>query len=126
MMAGDDIRSRLTAGLSCCSIDCDGALTTSSGVAWSTDRIEEKTFHIRDGLGIRLWRQRAGGTTGIVTGRSSHVVQLRADELGMAIVRQGVDDSIQLGLKTRRLVWTSNTSCTYFVHGSHTNFTALR
>lgn len=91
MMAGEDIESRL-ARVQLLLLDCDGVLTTG-GVAWSNDGIEEKTFHIRDGLGIRLW-QRAGGTTGIVTGRSSHVVQLRADELGMAIVRQGVDDKL--------------------------------
>ena len=73
-------------------LDVDGVLT-DGGVTWTNDGIEQKTFSIRDGLGIRLWQQ-AGGRTGIVTGRSSHVVQLRADELGIAIVRQGVDDKL--------------------------------
>ena len=72
--------------------DCDGVLT-SGGVTWSSDGVEQKTFHTRDGLGIRLW-QRAGNVAGIVTGRSSQIVQRRADELGIAIVRQGVDDKL--------------------------------
>jgi 3-deoxy-D-manno-octulosonate 8-phosphate phosphatase KdsC-like HAD superfamily phosphatase len=57
-------------------VDCDGVLT-DGGVRWANDAIEAKTFHIRDGLGLKLW-QRAGYRTGIVTGRSSRVVALRA------------------------------------------------
>ncbi len=71
-------------------LDCDGVLT-GGGVIWANDAVEAKTFHIRDGLGIKLW-QRAGYPAGIVTGRSSRVVALRAEELGLAIVRQGVQD----------------------------------
>jgi 3-deoxy-D-manno-octulosonate 8-phosphate phosphatase (KDO 8-P phosphatase) len=73
-------------------LDVDGVLT-DGGVTWNNQGIESKTFHIRDGLGLRLW-QRAGGRTGIVTGRSSHVVQLRAEELGIQFVRQGVEDKL--------------------------------
>ena len=73
-------------------LDVDGVLT-DGGVTWSNDGIEQKTFHIRDGLGLRLW-QRAGCRAGIVTGRSSRVVQLRAEELGIGIVRQGVEDKL--------------------------------
>jgi len=74
-------------------LDVDGVLT-EGGVTWSNDGVEQKTFHIRDGLGIRLW-QLAGGRTGIVTGRASRVVQLRAEELGIPIVRQGVEDKLE-------------------------------
>lgn len=74
-------------------LDVDGVLT-DGGVTWSNEGVEAKTFHIRDGLGLRVW-QRAGCRAGIVTGRSSHVVQLRAEELGIDIVRQGVDDKSQ-------------------------------
>lgn len=74
-------------------LDVDGVLT-DGGVTWQNDGIEQKTFNIRDGLGIRLWA-RSGGQVGIVTGRSSHVVELRARELGIEIVRQGVDDKPQ-------------------------------
>lgn len=71
-------------------LDCDGVLT-DGGVTWTDDGVELKTFHIRDGLGIRGW-QRAGGRTGIITGRSSRIVERRAAELGVEFVRQGVDD----------------------------------
>jgi len=73
-------------------LDCDGVLT-DGGVTWSEDGVEQKTFHIRDGLGIRGW-QRAGGRTGIVTGRSSRIVERRAAELGIEFVRQGVADKV--------------------------------
>ena len=73
-------------------LDVDGVLT-DGGVTWNNQGIESKTFHIRDGLGLKLW-QRAGCRAGIVTGRSSHVVQLRAGELGIGIVRQGVEDKL--------------------------------
>jgi 3-deoxy-D-manno-octulosonate 8-phosphate phosphatase (KDO 8-P phosphatase) len=90
-MPAADLASRL-ARVQLLLLDVDGVLT-DGGVTWSNDGIEQKTFHIRDGLGLRLW-QRAGGRAGIVTGRSSRVVQLRAEELGIAIVRQGVEDKL--------------------------------
>jgi 3-deoxy-D-manno-octulosonate 8-phosphate phosphatase (KDO 8-P phosphatase) len=73
-------------------LDVDGVLT-DGGVTWDNQGIESKTFHIRDGLGLRAW-QKSGCRTGIITGRSSHVVQLRAAELGIGIIRQGVDDKL--------------------------------
>lgn len=91
MPAAADLASRL-ARVQLLLLDVDGVLT-DGGVTWSNDGIEQKTFHIRDGLGLRLW-QRAGGRAGIVTGRSSRVVQLRAEELGIGIVRQGVEDKL--------------------------------
>jgi 3-deoxy-D-manno-octulosonate 8-phosphate phosphatase (KDO 8-P phosphatase) len=80
------------AGVRLLLLDCDGVLTTG-GVTWTEDGIEQKTFNIRDGLGIKLW-QRAGGQVGIVTGRSSRVVAWRARELGIDFVRQGVGDKL--------------------------------
>ena len=68
-------------------------MLTDGCVAIDNEGIETKQFHIRDGMGIRLW-QRAGHHFAIVTGRSSHVVQLRASELGIEIVRQGVGEKV--------------------------------
>jgi YrbI family 3-deoxy-D-manno-octulosonate 8-phosphate phosphatase len=62
-------------------------------VLFDNEGIESKQFHIRDGLGIRLW-QRAGHTFGIITGRTSQIVKVRAAELGIDIVRQGFDDKL--------------------------------
>lgn len=91
MKPSTDLDRRL-AGVQLLLLDCDGVLT-DGGVTWSDDGVEQKTFHIRDGLGIRGW-QRAGGRTGIITGRSSPVVERRAAELGIEFVRQGVDDKV--------------------------------
>jgi 3-deoxy-D-manno-octulosonate 8-phosphate phosphatase (KDO 8-P phosphatase) len=70
--------------------DVDGVLTDGS-VVFDNQGIETKKFHIADGLGINLWR-RAGYRFGMITGRSSHIVRLRAAELGVELVRQGVED----------------------------------
>jgi YrbI family 3-deoxy-D-manno-octulosonate 8-phosphate phosphatase len=69
--------------------DVDGVLT-SGGIGFDNQGVELKQFHIRDGLGIRLW-QRSGGKFGLITGRSSQIVKLRAAELGIDIVRQGFE-----------------------------------
>ena len=72
--------------------DVDGVLTGGQ-IVFNNQGIETKQFHIRDGLGIRLW-QRAGYTFGLVTGRSSHIVKIRAAELGIEIVRQTAEDKL--------------------------------
>lgn len=72
--------------------DVDGVLTTG-GIIFDNQGIETKQFHIRDGLGIKLW-QRAGYRFGVVTGRSSHIVKIRAAELGVEIVRQTAEDKL--------------------------------
>ncbi|MBI1248619.1 HAD hydrolase family protein [bacterium] len=70
--------------------DVDGVLT-DGGVILNNDGVESKQFHIRDGLGFKLWQQ-AGFKCGLITGRNSQVVRLRAQELGMDVVRQGIRD----------------------------------
>jgi len=91
MTAATDLDRRL-ATVQLLLLDCDGVLT-DGGITWGNDGVEQKTFHIRDGLGIRAW-QRAGGRTGIITGRSSRAVERRAAELGIEFVRQGVHDKL--------------------------------
>ena len=72
--------------------DVDGVLTDGY-VVFDNQGIETKHFHIRDGMGIKLW-QRAGYRFGLVTGRSSHIVKIRAAELGIDIVRQTAEDKL--------------------------------
>ena len=72
--------------------DVDGVLTDGS-VIYTNEGIEIKRFHIRDGMGIRIW-QRAGYRFGLLTARSSNVVKVRAAEIGVEIVRQGFDDKL--------------------------------
>ena len=73
--------------------DVDGVLT-DGGIIYSENGWEIKQFNARDGFGIRLW-ERTGGLFGIVTGRSSNVVKMRADELGAVVLRQGVKNKAE-------------------------------
>lgn len=86
-----DLESRL-ASVQLLLLDCDGVLT-DGGITFDDAGGESKTFHIRDGLGLRAWR-RAGLGAGIITGRTSRLVERRAAELGIEILRQGVDDKL--------------------------------
>lgn len=72
--------------------DVDGVLTDGT-LVFDNQGTEIKRFHIRDGLGVRLW-QRAGYRFGLITGRNSQIVKVRAEELGVEIVRQGVDNKL--------------------------------
>jgi 3-deoxy-D-manno-octulosonate 8-phosphate phosphatase (KDO 8-P phosphatase) len=74
--------------------DVDGVLTDGS-MTFDEDGRELKTFNVRDGLGVKLF-QRAGGKVGIVTGRSSRVVDYRASDLGIAIIHQGVKEKLSV------------------------------
>lgn len=71
-------------------LDVDGVMTDGT-IVIDDQGVETKAFHVRDGSGIKLW-QRAGKRVAIITGRTSHVVEVRAAELGMERVRQGVRD----------------------------------
>src|SRR5262245_54943784 len=77
--------------------DVDGVLT-DGGIVFDNQGIESKKFHVRDGLGIKLWR-RAGYKFGVLTARNSHIVKVRANELGVDIVRQGFEDKLAKALE---------------------------
>jgi YrbI family 3-deoxy-D-manno-octulosonate 8-phosphate phosphatase len=91
--------------------DVDGVLTPGQ-IIFNNEGIESKQFHIRDGVGIRLW-QRAGYKFGLITGRSSHVVKIRAAELNIEIVRQTAEEKLpvtqeillHLGLEPRNVCY---------------------
>lgn len=70
--------------------DIDGVMT--DGRLYFSPRGDEmKAFFTRDGLGLKLL-QRAGIKVAIITGRDSDIVAQRADNLGIDIVLQGVED----------------------------------
>ena len=77
--------------------DVDGVMTDGN-ITYDNQGIETKSFHVRDGLGIKLW-QRAGHRFGILTARTSHIVKLRASELGIEILRQGVDQKFSVAMQ---------------------------
>lgn len=68
-------------------LDVDGVLTDGS-LCFTGEGELMKSFHVRDGLGIKLL-QAAGIEVAILTGRTSGIVAFRADELGMKRVEQG-------------------------------------
>jgi len=72
--------------------DVDGVMT-DGGITYDNQGVETKTFHVRDGMAIKLW-QRTGHNFGVITARSSHIVKLRMDELGVEVVRQGSKDKL--------------------------------
>ena len=74
-------------------MDCDGVLTDGR-ITLVGDGDEEKSFHTRDGHGLVLMH-RAGLRSGIISGRTSSLVERRARELGMAYVKQGTWDKIK-------------------------------
>ncbi len=73
-------------------LDVDGVLT-DGGIYLDDRGVETKRFHVRDGLGLSIWRQ-LGGELAIITGRSGLAVRHRADELGIEHVFQGSTDKV--------------------------------
>lgn len=68
-------------------LDVDGVMTDGS-IILDSHQGEAKSFHVRDGHGVKLLK-RAGLEVGIISGRNSPVVSRRAQELGIEIVEQG-------------------------------------
>jgi 3-deoxy-D-manno-octulosonate 8-phosphate phosphatase (KDO 8-P phosphatase) len=73
-------------------LDVDGVLS-DGGIAYDGEGREIKRFHVRDGHGVKLM-QRAGIEVGIISGRHSDAVSVRAKELGISLVRQGTFDKV--------------------------------
>ncbi|MEZ5422203.1 MAG: HAD hydrolase family protein [Pyrinomonadaceae bacterium] len=71
-------------------MDCDGVLTDGR-LYFGADGEALKVFHARDGEGLTQWRDR-GLAAGIISGRNSSSVALRASQLGMKFVLQGRND----------------------------------
>ena len=73
-------------------LDVDGVMTDGS-IILDNQGNEIKTFHVRDGHGIKM-AQKNGIMIGIITGRKSEVVAIRARELGIEEVHQGAYEKI--------------------------------
>jgi YrbI family 3-deoxy-D-manno-octulosonate 8-phosphate phosphatase len=71
-------------------LDVDGVLTDGA-ISYSNESVEWKTFHVRDGTGLKIWHN-AGKHSSIISGRSSRAVEVRAAELGISVVLQGVGE----------------------------------
>ena len=74
--------------------DVDGVLT--DGSLYFTDGGEEiKAFNSRDGHGMKMLHE-SGVELAIITGRTSRCVELRARNLGIELLFQGVSDKARV------------------------------
>lgn len=73
--------------------DVDGVMTNGS-LTFLPDGQEVKTFHVLDGLGIKMLHQ-VGIKTAIITGRRSAQVEQRAQSLNITHVVQNREDKLQ-------------------------------
>lgn len=73
-------------------LDCDGVLTDGRLFFGPTGE-ELKVFFVRDGQGLVEWHK-AGGHTGIITGRNSPIVDMRAKQLGVEYIFQGRKEKV--------------------------------
>lgn len=75
-------------------LDVDGVLT--DGRLYYTDRGEEfKAFNVHDGHGIVMLKE-SGIKIAIISGRKSNSVAVRARELGVNYIYQGVFDKVRI------------------------------
>jgi 3-deoxy-D-manno-octulosonate 8-phosphate phosphatase (KDO 8-P phosphatase) len=70
--------------------DIDGVMTDGR-LYFSPAGDEMKAFFSRDGLGLKMLA-RSGVKLAIITGRDSPIVARRAENLGIELVRQGIED----------------------------------
>ncbi len=93
MTTTDDDR-KVAQSITCIITDVDGVMTDGR-IIYDGAGLETKQFHVRDGLGIKLWIS-AGFQFGILTSRQSDIVAQRAGELGIGHVRQGASNKLSI------------------------------
>lgn len=73
-------------------LDVDGVLSDGK-LYFSNNGDEIKAFNSLDGHGIKML-QKSGVHVAIITGRTSHIVQKRASDLGITLLLQGREDKL--------------------------------
>lgn len=73
-------------------LDVDGVLSDGK-IIYDANGVETKAFSVKDGVGIKALKKYQIKTA-IITGRSSPMVDKRAQEMGVAHVVQGRDDKL--------------------------------
>jgi len=71
-------------------LDVDGVLTNGD-ITYSDTGEQIKSFHSRDGLGLRLLMD-SGIGVGIITGRKSKALEYRCKNLGITLLFDGIKD----------------------------------
>ncbi len=73
-------------------LDVDGVLTDGM-IQMDDTGVQSRRFHIRDGLGITMWKA-VGRQVGILTSKRSAAVAARARMLGIDLLEQGAEDKL--------------------------------
>lgn len=73
-------------------MDVDGTLTDGRLFFGPTGE-ELKVFNVRDGQGLTMWHK-AGGKSGVISGRNSPIVDLRMTQLGVEFLWQGRKEKV--------------------------------
>lgn len=75
-------------------LDVDGCMTNGQ-IIYTNSGDEIKNFDVKDGLAIVSW-MKLGKKTAIITGRKSEIVNVRAKELGINYLYQGVSKKSEI------------------------------
>lgn len=86
----NSLQARRARKVSLVLMDVDGTLTDGT-IYVLPDGEEIKAYHVHDGLGIFL-AHLAGLKTGIITGKTSRALEIRASRLGLQELHQGILD----------------------------------
>lgn len=105
-----DVRARAQA-IELVIFDVDGVLTDGS-LFLGDDGQEYKAFHSRDGHGMAMLRA-AGIAMAVISGRSSEVVRLRMEGLGIEHVYQGRRDKLPAYEALRRSLALAHAQVAY-------------
>ena len=81
-------------GLKLLLLDVDGVLTDGT-IIYTHEGNEIKSFHTRDGLGIRMLME-SGVEVGFITARESEMVNRRAQDLGIKYVFQKAKNKLEI------------------------------
>jgi 3-deoxy-D-manno-octulosonate 8-phosphate phosphatase (KDO 8-P phosphatase) len=73
-------------------LDVDGVLSPG-GITYGDGGAEQKTFFVRDGSGLKIWKY-LGKRSAIITGRDSPIVARRAAEVDIDLVFQGAQEKL--------------------------------
>lgn len=92
-------------------LDVDGVMT-DGGIIYDGNGVETKIFNVKDGHGIKML-QRYGIEVGIITGRTSLVVDIRARELGIQLVYQGALKKLDSYLDVKQRTGFSDSQIAY-------------
>lgn len=88
-------------------LDVDGTLTDGK-ITYTNNGDEIKSFDVADGLAIATWTKILGKKAAIITGRTSTLVERRADDLNISHLYQKVhnkDEILQNILDEENLTW---------------------